>query len=112
MSQAGTHTSYMRTRVSTVALGCLKIGGAGTLLSVPLGLVNHAAGEATWAAGIATMLVSGAVARVADKREVARATLAARRVLARAKVVGGRDAGTHFTGGSVVISWDGAQISD
>jgi hypothetical protein len=105
----------MQSRLGTVALNCLKIGGAGTLLSAPLGFVSLAAGEAAYAGGIATMLVAGAVATVADRQEMARLTSAARRVATRVHVhiASRRDAATAATvyGGSVVIVHDGAQIS-
>jgi hypothetical protein len=81
----------MQTKLGTVALNCLKIGGAGTLLSAPLALVSLAAGEAAYAGGIATMLVAGAVASVTDRRETARLTSVARRVMASVKDVGGLD---------------------
>jgi len=75
----------MRMRLSTVALKSLKIGGASYLASFPVGMLSHTVGEAVYAGSIATMLVSGAVWRVADKREMARETLAIRRELARPK---------------------------
>src|SRR5580698_2709524 len=75
----------MRIRVSTVASNCVKIGGASYLASFPLGMLSQTAGEATYVGSIATMLVSCAVWRVADKREMARETLAIRRELARPK---------------------------
>jgi hypothetical protein len=77
----------MQSRVANVALGCLKLGGAGSLLSLPLGSVSLAAGEATFAGSLATMLVAGAVTRAADGRDMARLTSAASRV-ARVKVPG------------------------
>jgi len=113
MSSVGEQTGIMQTRVGPVALSCLKIAGAGSLLAVPLGQVSLAAGEATYVGSLATMLIAGAVARAADRREMARATLAARRVLARVKVGGRQDAATTIAvcGGSVVVVRDGAQIS-
>jgi hypothetical protein len=75
----------MRIRVSTVALTCHKVGVAGTLLAFPLGLLSRTAGEATFAGGVATVLVAGAAWHAADKREMARETLAIRRELARPK---------------------------
>lgn len=103
----------MQTRVSRVALNCLKLGGAGSLLSLPVGLISLAAGEATYAGGIATMLVAGAVARAADRRERARLTSAARRVMTRVHVAGrqGAEATVTVGGASVVIVNNGAQIS-
>lgn len=71
--------------MANVALGCLKLGGAGSLLSLPLGSVSLAAGEATFAGSLATIVVAGAVARAADRRDMERLTSAARRALARAK---------------------------
>jgi hypothetical protein len=73
----------MRTRVSTIALSCLKIGGAGYLLSSPIGELSRTVGEATYGGSIATMLIAGTVWHAADRREMARLTAAAQRALAR-----------------------------
>lgn len=78
----------MQSRLANVALGCLKLGGAGSLLSVPLGNVSLAAGEATFTGSLATMVIAGAVARAADRRDMARLSSAAKRALARVKVTG------------------------
>lgn len=103
----------MQTRVGPVALRCLKVAGAGSLLAVPLGQVSLAAGDATYAGSLATMLIAGAVWKAADRREMARLTSAARRVMTHVHVhaAGRQDAATTVYGGSVVIVHDGAQIS-
>lgn len=97
----------MQARVGPVALSCLKIGGASTLLSAPLGLVSLTAGETAYAGGIATMLVAGAVARAADRREMARLTIAARRALARVKVTSRQATAEPF----VVSLGNGARLN-
>jgi len=81
----------MQTRVGPVALRCLKVAGAGSLLAWPLGQVSLAAGEATYAGSLATMLIASAVWNAADRRETARLTSAARRVRASVKDAGGLD---------------------
>jgi hypothetical protein len=101
----------MRMRLSTVALNCLKIGGAGSLLSFPIGMINYAAGEATYAGGIVTMLVSGAAWRADDMREMARATLAARRALAPTRVRHGAANTVHISGGDTLIYREGPHVS-
>jgi hypothetical protein len=78
----------MQGRLGTVALNCLKVGGAGSLLAAPLGAINLVAGEATYAGSLATILIAGAVAGAADRREMSRLTSAARRALTRVKVPG------------------------
>jgi hypothetical protein len=73
----------MQSRLTRVALGCAKLGGAGYLLSFPLGIISLAAGEATGAGGMATMFIAGSVARAADRRKMSRLQSAARQDLAR-----------------------------
>ena len=96
----------MQSKLANVALGCLKLGGAGSLLSLPLGSVSLAAGEATFAGSLATMVVAGAVARAADRRDMARVTSAARRALERVKVTGRQAAAETMVvnlGGGVML---------
>jgi hypothetical protein len=103
----------MQTPLSTVALRCLKIGGASYLLSWPLGSISLAAGEATYAGSLATVLIAGAVFNAADKREMARLAASAKQALAQARTADRPDPAGDIVlgGGSIVIHRGGAHIS-
>jgi hypothetical protein len=90
-------------------MGCLKIGGAGYFLSIPVGHVSLAAGEATYAGSLATMLIASSVWRAADKRDMARLTASAKQALARVKVTGRQAAAETMVvnlGGGVMLHMD------
>jgi hypothetical protein len=91
----------MQSRLANVALGCLKLGGAGYLLSLPLGNVSVAAGEATLGGSLTTMVIAGAVYKVADRRAMARLRSSAKQALARARTVD-RPAGIAVAGGITI----------
>jgi hypothetical protein len=66
-------------RLTRVATRCIKLGGVGTLLALPLGKVNLVAGEATFIVSLATTFGAGAVAVVSNKRDRVRELVALRR---------------------------------
>jgi hypothetical protein len=100
----------MQSRMANVALGCLKLGGAGYFLSIPVGHVSLAAGEATYAGSLATVIIAGSVWKAADKRAMARLTASAKQALAQARTAD-RPLSVELGGGVTInVHRDGQQI--